>query len=82
MFDGPLRLQSPHLPAVSNPCLSGARSQHHFIVRPRSPNIILDLIARTKAAVRELDNLNYKKMKKILMVETETESTVGDIEGE
>ena len=58
------------------------RSQHHFIVRPRSPNIILDLIARTKAAVRELDNLNYKKMKKILMVETETESTVGDIEGQ
>ncbi|XP_037088997.1 serine/threonine-protein kinase Tao-like [Pollicipes pollicipes] len=53
---------------------------HHFIVRPRSPNIILDLIARTKAAVRELDNLNYKKMKKILMVETETESTVGDLE--
>ena len=51
-------------------------------MRPRSPNIILDLIARTKAAVRELDNLNYKKMKKILMVETETESTVGDIEGE
>lgn len=32
--------------------------------------IILDLIERTKAAVRELDNINYRKMKKILMVDT------------
>lgn len=29
----------------------------------------MDLINRTKSAVRELDNLNYRKMKKILMVE-------------
>ncbi|XP_043227082.1 serine/threonine-protein kinase Tao-like [Amphibalanus amphitrite] len=68
---------------MKDPCDRPTASRllsHHFIVRPRSPNIILDLIARTKAAVRELDNLNYKKMKKILMVETETESTVGDIE--
>lgn len=36
---------------------------------------------RTKAAVRELDNLNYRKMKKILMVDScETESAVGDSE--
>lgn len=34
---------------------------------------------RTKAAVRELDNLNYRKMKKILMVDNcETESNIGD----
>lgn len=40
---------------------------------------MLELIARTKAAVRELDNLNYRKMKKILMVDTcETESAIGD----
>lgn len=32
-------------------------------------SVILDLIERTKAAVRELDNINYRKMKKILMVE-------------
>lgn len=31
--------------------------------------VILDLIERTKAAVNELDNINYKKMKKILMVD-------------
>jgi hypothetical protein len=30
----------------------------------------MDLIIRTKAAVRELDNLNYRKMKKILMVDS------------
>lgn len=39
------------------------------------------LISRTKAAVRELDNLNYRKMKKILMVDNcETESNLGDPE--
>lgn len=31
--------------------------------------VILDLIERTKVAVRELDNINYRKMKKILMVD-------------
>lgn len=32
-------------------------------------SVILDLIERTKVAVRELDNINYRKMKKILMVD-------------
>ncbi|CAG9857741.1 unnamed protein product [Phyllotreta striolata] len=50
---------------------------HQFITRTRSPNVLIDLIQRTKAAVRDLDNLNYRKMKKILMVENcETESTI------
>ncbi|XP_058823516.1 serine/threonine-protein kinase Tao [Topomyia yanbarensis] len=54
---------------------------HSFVTRIRSPNVLIDLIARTKAAVRELDNLNYRKMKKILMVDScETESNVGDAE--
>lgn len=45
-----------------------------------STNVLIDLIQRTKAAVRDLDNLNYRKMKKILMVEScETESTIGKI---
>lgn len=44
--------------------------QHAFITRPRPPNVIFDLITRTKTAVRELDNLNYRKMKKILMVDS------------
>lgn len=52
---------------------------HAYVTRPRSETVLLDLIARTKAAVRELDNLNYRKMKKILMVDTcETESAIGD----
>lgn len=55
---------------------------HVFITRSRSPTIMLELIIRTKTAVRELDNLNYKKMKKILMVETDTESALGDVEVE
>jgi len=43
---------------------------------------LIDLIQRTKAAVRDLDNLNYRKMKKILMVDSyETESNVGDNDG-
>jgi thousand and one amino acid protein kinase len=52
-----------------------------------SSTVILDLIQRTKVAVRDLDNLNYKKMKKILMVAdphvlsvAETESSSGDID--
>lgn len=50
---------------------------HQFITRSRSPNVLIDLIQRTKAAVRDLDNLNYRKMKKILMIENcETESTI------
>lgn len=52
---------------------------HAYVTRPRSETVLLELIARTKSAVRELDNLNYRKMKKILMVDTcETESAVGD----
>ncbi|CAG9834637.1 unnamed protein product [Diabrotica balteata] len=50
---------------------------HQFVTRSRSSNVLIDLIQRTKAAVRDLDNLNYRKMKKILMVENcETESTI------
>lgn len=52
---------------------------HAYVTKHRSGNVLIELIARTKAAVRELDNLNYKKMKKILMVDScETESAIGD----
>lgn len=53
---------------------------HSFLTRPRSPNVLIDLIQRTKAAVRDLDNLNYRKMKKILMVDADNESAIGDSE--
>lgn len=48
------------------------------------PDLLIILIVfalRTKNAVRDLDNLNYRKMKKILMVEScENESAAGDSE--
>ena len=37
--------------------------------RKRAGNALLDLIHRTKDAVKELDNLQYRRIKKILMVE-------------
>lgn len=57
-------------------------TQHQFVARVPVRTVLLDLISRTKNAVRDLDNLNYRKMKKILMTEMmETESTIGqDIE--
>ncbi|XP_067100255.1 serine/threonine-protein kinase TAO2-like [Osmerus mordax] len=43
--------------------------KHHFLCRERPVTVVMDLIARTKDAVRELDNLQYRKMKKILFHE-------------
>ncbi|KAG7490024.1 serine serine/threonine-protein kinase TAO3 [Solea senegalensis] len=48
---------------------SGELLRHDFVRRERSPHILIDLIHRTKDAVRELDNLQYRKMKKILYQE-------------
>uniref|UniRef100_T1J5D9 Large ribosomal subunit protein P2 n=1 Tax=Strigamia maritima TaxID=126957 RepID=T1J5D9_STRMM len=56
---------------------------HQLIARTRPPHVIIDLIHRTKAAVRELDNLNYRKMKKILMIESyENETSACEVEVE
>ncbi|NXA64978.1 TAOK3 kinase, partial [Mohoua ochrocephala] len=44
--------------------------RHDFVRRERPPRVLIDLIQRTKDAVRELDNLQYRKMKKILFQET------------
>uniref|UniRef100_A0A4W4GRE2 non-specific serine/threonine protein kinase n=1 Tax=Electrophorus electricus TaxID=8005 RepID=A0A4W4GRE2_ELEEL len=43
--------------------------QHAFVLRERTDTVLMDLIMRTKDAVRELDNLQYRKMKKILFQE-------------
>ncbi|XP_022096284.1 serine/threonine-protein kinase TAO1-like isoform X3 [Acanthaster planci] len=43
---------------------------NEFIRRDRVNSVILDLIERTRRIVRELDNINYRKMRKILMTET------------
>uniref|UniRef100_A0A671TYH6 non-specific serine/threonine protein kinase n=1 Tax=Sparus aurata TaxID=8175 RepID=A0A671TYH6_SPAAU len=42
---------------------------HAFLQRERPDSVLMDLIQRTKDAVRELDNLQYRKMKKILLQE-------------
>uniref|UniRef100_A0A669DF81 non-specific serine/threonine protein kinase n=1 Tax=Oreochromis niloticus TaxID=8128 RepID=A0A669DF81_ORENI len=42
---------------------------HEFLQRERPDSVLMDLIQRTKDAVRELDNLQYRKMKKILLQE-------------
>lgn len=56
--------------------------QHPFMTRPRSGKVIVDLIQRTKAAVRELDNLNYRKMKKILMIDSQENNEASVVEAE
>ncbi|XP_062328892.1 serine/threonine-protein kinase TAO1 isoform X2 [Osmerus eperlanus] len=43
--------------------------KHAFVQRERPDSVLMDLILRTKDAVRELDNLQYRKMKKILFHE-------------
>uniref|UniRef100_A0A4W4FS03 Serine/threonine-protein kinase TAO3 n=1 Tax=Electrophorus electricus TaxID=8005 RepID=A0A4W4FS03_ELEEL len=43
--------------------------RHDFVRRERPLRVLVDLIQRTKDAVRELDNLQYRKMKKILYQE-------------
>ncbi|XP_048839559.1 serine/threonine-protein kinase TAO1-like [Brienomyrus brachyistius] len=43
--------------------------KHAFLLRERPESVLMDLIQRTKDAVRELDNLQYRKMKKILFQE-------------
>lgn len=52
--------------------------QHRFLCRERPLTVIMDLIARTKDAVRELDNLQYRKMKKILFQETQQNGPVSE----
>ncbi|KAM9499990.1 serine/threonine-protein kinase TAO1-B-like isoform 1-T3 [Salvelinus alpinus] len=59
---------------------------HVFVQRARPDSVLMDLILRTKEAVRELDNLQYRKMKKILFQEAhngpQAETQDGDEEVE
>ncbi|XP_058014049.1 serine/threonine-protein kinase TAO3 isoform X4 [Ahaetulla prasina] len=43
--------------------------RHEFVRCERPPRVLIDLIQRTKDAVRELDNLQSRKMNKILFQE-------------
>lgn len=56
--------------------------QHEFVRREHPQRVLCDLIARTKDAVRELDNLQYRKMKKILFQETRNGPTTESQEEE
>jgi len=49
--------------------------QHKFIAKPRSGNVLRDLIVRTKAIVRELDNFQYRKMRKLMYLDEQTASS-------
>ena len=60
----------------TNPLIS--LFQTDFIRRAyNTTGVLIDLITRTKNAVKELDNLQYRRMKKILMVEEQTDSPNG-----
>lgn len=50
--------------------------RHPFIQRPRPPDTIQELIQRTKNMVLELDNFQYKKMRKLMYLD-ETEGKEG-----
>ncbi|XP_067085006.1 LOW QUALITY PROTEIN: serine/threonine-protein kinase TAO1-like [Osmerus mordax] len=55
---------------------------HAFMQRERPDSVLMDLILRTKDAVRELDNLQYRKMKKILFQEAHNGPTAETQDGE
>ncbi|MCP9258326.1 Serine/threonine-protein kinase TAO1 [Dirofilaria immitis] len=56
---------------------TGPCQQHPFIVNGRSDGIILELITRTKALVSDLDNFQYRKMRKLVYLD-EQQSIVTD----
>ncbi len=47
---------------------------HKFILELSNRNALIDLIKKTKEIVRDLDNLQYRKMKKLIMVESSSSS--------
>ncbi|KAF7650083.1 hypothetical protein LDENG_00131780, partial [Lucifuga dentata] len=55
---------------------------HAFLQRERPESVLMDLIQRTKDAVRELDNLQYRKMKKILLQEAHNGPTAEAQDGD
>ncbi|CAK6971420.1 serine/threonine-protein kinase TAO1 isoform X2 [Scomber scombrus] len=55
---------------------------HAFLQRERPDSVLMDLIQRTKDAVRELDNLQYRKMKKILLQEAHNGPTAEAQDGD
>ncbi|XP_076833175.1 serine/threonine-protein kinase TAO1 [Brachyhypopomus gauderio] len=56
--------------------------QHAFLLRQRAECVLMDLIQRTKDVVRELDNLQYRKMKKIFFQEANNGPTAEVVDEE
>jgi thousand and one amino acid protein kinase len=56
--------KSPNERKTANDLLS-----HPFILTNSDRRALIDLISKTKEIVRDLDNLQYRKMKKILMTD-------------
>ncbi|CAH3111039.1 unnamed protein product [Porites lobata] len=52
--------------------------EHTFVSQPRPEGILCELIERTKQSVRALDNMNYRKMKKMIMSDPSGEGEEGD----
>lgn len=50
---------------------------HDFIVKFSNRDALIELIKKTKDIVRDLDNLQYRKMKKIIMIENSNSSLAG-----
>ncbi len=48
---------------------------HDFIIELSNRKALIDLIRKTKEIVKDLDNLQYRKMKKIIMVDSNTSSS-------
>ncbi|EFO25500.1 STE/STE20/TAO protein kinase [Loa loa] len=56
---------------------TGPCQQHPFIMNGRLDGVILELITRTKALVSDLDNFQYRKMRKLVYLD-EQQSAVTD----
>ncbi|KAI1731702.1 protein kinase domain-containing protein [Ditylenchus destructor] len=65
--------KDPQQRLSTNACLN-----HSFITERRSPNVISELIHRTKMVVRELDNFQYRKMRKLMYIEEQTSGTASE----
>lgn len=66
--------KQPHLRQNAQELLN-----HPFITNFSDRKALIDLIRKTKEIVRDLDNLQFRKMKKIIMVEGSSSSSGGGI---
>ncbi|VDO39729.1 unnamed protein product [Brugia timori] len=58
----------------TSPC-----QQHPFIVNGRLDGVILELITRTKALVSDLDNFQYRKMRKLVYLDEQQSIVTDDV---